>query len=234
MEETQPQCLGFIMDGNRRWATDQGLLTYEGHKQGGEVLQNCIEWLRKAHVPHAVFYAFSTENWKRSEVEVAYLMDLFRQWLSQIDEKTHGEDIADNERIKVRVIGQRNDFDDDIVEQINKLEVDSAQYTQATTTIWIALSYGGRAEIVEAVNKAIDKGERVDEVSFAALLQTADMPGPDMIIRTSGEQRLSNFMTWKSVYSEFYFIDKHWPALTADDFNDILLEYGRRNRRKGK
>jgi undecaprenyl diphosphate synthase len=161
-------------------------------------------------------------------------MDLFRQWLSQIDEKTHGEDIADNERIKVRVIGQRNDFDDDIVEQINKLEVDSAQYTQATTTIWIALSYGGRAEIVEAVNKAIDKGERVDEVSFAALLQTADMPGPDMIIRTSGEQRLSNFMTWKSVYSEFYFIDKHWPALTADDFNDILLEYGRRNRRKGK
>lgn len=234
MEEKQPKCLGFIMDGNRRWATDQGLPTYEGHKQGGEVLQNCIEWLRETSIEHAVFYAFSTENWKRSEEEVGYLMDLFRQWLDQIDEKVHGEGVADDERIKVRVVGQRNDFADDIVEQINELEAKSLEYTDATTTIWIALSYGGRAEIVEAVNKAVKIGERVDEVSFEALLQTADMPDPDMIVRTSGEHRLSNFMTWKSVYSEFYFLEKHWPALTIDDFNDILREYKSRNRRKGK
>ena len=233
-EQKLPKCLGFIMDGNRRWATNQGLPTYEGHKQGCEVLQNCIEWLRETNIEHGVFYAFSTENWKRSEEEVGYLMDLFRQWLGQIGEKIHGEGVADSERIKVRVIGQRNDFAEDIVEQINGLESKSLGYTEATTTIWIALSYGGRAEIVEAVNKAIESGVPVDETSFETLLQTADMPDPDMIIRTSGEHRLSNFMTWKSVYSEFYFIDKHWPALTTDDFNDILREYKSRNRRKGK
>jgi len=234
MPDNKPQCLGFIMDGNRRWATDQGLQTYEGHKQGGETLQNCIEWLRESKIPHAVFYAFSTENWNRSEAEVSYLMDLFREWLSQIDNKIHKEGVADNERIKVRVVGRRSDFAPDIVEQINKLEADSLKYDQATTTIWIALSYGGRAEIIEAVNAAIKAGDLVDEASFEKLLWTADMPDPDMIIRTSGEHRLSNFLTWKSVYSEFYFIDKHWPALTTDDFEDILQEYSRRNRRKGQ
>jgi len=132
------------------------------------------------------------------------------------------------------VVGRRKDFAPDIVEQMNRLEAESLEYTKATTTVWIALSYGGRAEIVAAVNQAITNGEPVDEASFEALLQTADMPDPDLIIRTSGEQRLSNFMTWKSVYSELYFIKKHWPALTQDDFNDILDEYGRRTRRNGK
>ena len=233
MEEKKPQCLGFIMDGNRRWAKDQGLEILEGHKQGGETLQNCIEWLRIQGVPHAVFYAFSTENWNRPEAEVSYLMDLFREWLSQIDNKIHKEGVAEEDRIKVRVVGRRDDFAEDIIEQINQLEAKSLEYKKATTTIWIALSYGGRAEIVAAVNAAIKAGEPVDEESFEKLLWTADMPDPDMIIRTSGEHRLSNFMTWKSVYSEFYFINKHWPALTTDDFEDILQEYGRRNRRKG-
>ncbi len=233
MEDTQPQCLGFIMDGNRRWAQDQGLETYDGHKQGSETLHNCIEWIRDAEIPHAVFYAFSTENWNRSKDEVSYLMDLFRESLRQIDERLHADDINDHERVKVRVIGRRDDFANDIVEQINELEAKSLEYDQAKTTIWIALSYGGRAEIIEAVNQAVAKGEPVDEASFEQLLWTADMPDPDMIIRTSGEQRLSNFMTWKSVYSEFYFIDKHWPALTTADFEDILQEYKRRHRRKG-
>lgn len=234
MEDKQPQCLGFIMDGNRRWAKDQGLQTYEGHKQGGETLQSCIEWIRSAGIPHAVFYAFSTENWNRSEQEVSYLMDLFREWLGQIDSKIHKEGVADDERIKVRVVGRRDDFASDIVEKINELEAKSLEYTEATTTIWIALSYGGRAEIIEAVNQAVAKGEPVDEQSFETMLWTGEMPDPDMIVRTSGEHRLSNFMTWKSVYSEFYFIDKHWPALTTDDFEDILQEYSRRNRRRGQ
>jgi undecaprenyl diphosphate synthase len=234
MEDKKPQCLGFIMDGNRRFATDQGMPTYEGHKQGGETLQDCIEWVRESKIPHAVFYAFSTENWNRSEQEVSYLMDLFREWLSQIDDKLHKPGVAEEDRIKVRVVGRRNDFAADIIEQINELEVKSSEYKKATTTIWFALSYGGRAEIIEAVNTAIAAGEPVDESSFEKLLWTADMPDPDMIVRTSGEHRLSNFMTWKSVYSEIYFIDKHWPALTTDDFEDILQEYSRRNRRKGK
>ena len=237
MEEQKPQCLGFIMDGNRRWAKDQGLPTYEGHKQGGEVLQDCITWLRDEQIPHAVFYAFSTENWKRSEEEVGYLMDLFRDWLQKIDKQLNDQNDKEaqtEEKVKVRIVGRREDFAPDIVEQMNALEARSQDYPDARTTIWLALSYGGRAEIVEAVNHAIKNGESVDEASFEKLLWTADMPDPDMIIRTSGEQRLSNFMTWRSVYSELYFTDKHWPALTKDDFRDILEEYTRRNRRNGK
>jgi undecaprenyl diphosphate synthase len=236
MEEKTPQCLGFIMDGNRRWAKRQGLPTYEGHKRGGEVLQDCITWIRDQRIPHAVFYAFSTENWNRSEEEVGYLMDLFREWLQTIDRRLNDEndkEAQNEEKIKVRIVGRRDDFAPDIVEQMSTLEAKSQEFLEAKTTIWLALSYGGRAEIVEAVNQAVANGESVDEAAFESLLWTADMPDPDMIIRTSGEKRLSNFMTWRSVYSELYFIDKHWPALTRDDFADILDEYKRRDRRNG-
>jgi len=225
------------MDGNRRWAKDQGLPTYEGHKQGGEVLQDYIQQVRDAGIPNAVFYAFSTENWNRSEEEVRYLMDLFREWLRRIDERLDDQNDTEAqtaEKIKIRIIGRREDFAPDIVQQMNALEAKSQEYPDAKTTIWFALSYGGRAEIVEAVNQAVKNGESIDEAAFEQLLWSADMPDPDLIIRTSGEQRLSNFMTWKSVYSELYFIDKHWPALTKDDFKDILDEYKRRNRRNGK
>jgi len=225
------------MDGNRRWAKDQGLPTYEGHKQGGEVLQDYIQQVRDAGIPNAVFYAFSTENWNRSEEEVRYLMDLFREWLRRIDERLDDQNDTEAqtaEKIKIRIIGRREDFAPDIVQQMNALEAKSQEYPDAKTTIWFALSYGGRAEIVEAVNQAVKNGESIDEAAFEQLLWSADMPDPDLIIRTSGEQRLSNFMTWKSVYSELYFIDKHWPALTKDDFKDILDEYKRRNRRSGK
>jgi undecaprenyl diphosphate synthase len=114
---------------------------------------------------------------------------------------------------------------------MNELEEKSRAHTG--TTIWIALSYGGRAEIIQAVNQAIKNGTEVDEKSFEALLWTAGMPDPDMIIRTSGEERLSNFLSWQSAYSEFYFIEKHWPALTEADFKDILLQYETRQRRHG-
>ena len=225
----RPQCLGFIMDGNRRWAKDQGLEAYEGHKQGGEVLRSCVEWLATEQIPHAVFYAFSTENWARSEIEVSYLMDLFREWLRTIG------GLAKEHNVRIKIVGRREDFAPDIVTQMNELEVCSAaESDEHATTVWMALSYGGRTELVEAVNQAIKNGEAVTEESFETLLWTAGLPDPDMIIRTSGEQRLSNFLTWKSTYSELYFIEKHWPALTRDDFEDILAEYGRRNRRRGK
>lgn len=237
MDTHNIQCLGFIMDGNRRWATEQGLQTYEGHKQGSEVLSSMVRNVRDAGIPHAVFYAFSTENWNRSEEEVSYLMDLFQKYLRDIKEKLDKEDgdVQNETPVIVKVVGRRGDFPQDIQDQMAELEERNVEVAdQAQTTIWLALSYGGRAEIVEAVNKAIAAGTPVDEDTFNQLLWTADMPDPDMIIRTSGEHRLSNFLTWKSVYSEFYFIAKHWPALTTDDFTDILDEYGRRNRRKGK
>jgi undecaprenyl diphosphate synthase len=234
MEKTKSiQCLGFIMDGNRRWAKEQGMQTYEGHKKGGEVFADYIRWVRDAEIPHAVYYAFSTENWNRSEAEVGYLMDLFREWLGKIDERIE-ENRTSDKKINVRIIGQRTDFAQDLQEQMTALEKKNEEFPNPTTTIWIALSYGGRAEILQAVNKAVATGEPVSEESFEKLLWTAQMPDPDMIVRTSGEHRLSNFVTWRSVYSELHFLEKHWPALTEADFNDILHEYENRERRRGK
>jgi undecaprenyl diphosphate synthase len=230
MEKTNISCLGFIMDGNRRWADAQGLQTYEGHSRGGEVLAESIRWVRDQGIPHAVYYAFSTENWQRNEQEVSYLMDLFREWLQNFEEKLLA---GDEEPVRIKIVGRKSDFSDSLQEQMNRVEQACSQKKDARTTIWIALSYGGRAEITEAVNEAIKLGQPVTEESFERLLWTAAMPDPDIIVRTSGEQRLSNFVTWKSVYSELYFIDKHWPALTKDDFDDILVEYEKRERRRG-
>lgn len=234
--KTDVQCIGFIMDGNRRWAKEQGLATLEGHRKGGEVLSESIRWVQDRGIPHAVYYAFSTENWKRSSEEVAYLMDLFREWLRKIEDQIH-DSAAESQRespIRVQIIGRREDFAPDIVEQMNRLERVSHERVGATTTIWLALSYGGRAEIIAAVNEAVRQGAAVTEESFAKLLWTAGMPDPDIIVRPGGEHRLSNFMTWRSVYSELMFLDKHWPALTKGDFDDILKEYEQRERRKGK
>ena len=176
---TNVQCIGFIMDGNRRWAKEQGLLTYEGHRKGGEVLAESIRWVRDAAIPHAVYYAFSTENWKRSEAEVGYLMDLFREWLQRIENRfvTTIEDETEDP-VKIRIVGRREDFAPDIVAQMNQLEAKSQGHADAKTTIWIALSYGGRAEIVAAVNEAVARGEYVTEESFEKLLWTADLPDP--------------------------------------------------------
>jgi undecaprenyl diphosphate synthase len=176
-------------------------------------------------LPHAVFYAFSTENWKRSTEEVAYLMQLFSELLTRMSDELEARSV------RVRIVGRRADFSPELQQQMNAIETQSAPYT--TTTIWIALSYGGRAEIVEAVNAAVEQGVLVTETSFKELLWTAELPDPDMIVRTSGEARLSNFLTWGSAYSELHLISKHWPALTKSDFDDILMEYGRRTRRYG-
>jgi undecaprenyl diphosphate synthase len=162
-------------------------------------------------------------------------MDLFRQMLKNIEQRLDENRAEDKQSapINVRIIGRRGDFAPDLIDQMNELEVKNAEYPNPTSTIWVALSYGGRAEIIEAVNQAIEQGEPVTEETFARHLWTADMPDPDLIVRTSGEQRLSNFVTWRSVYSELYFIEKHWPALTKADFADILQEYDRRERRTG-
>jgi undecaprenyl diphosphate synthase len=226
-------CLGFIMDGNRRWAIAQGLSSLEGHKKGGEVFADSVKWVRDADIPHAVYYAFSTENWQRGETEVNYLMDLFRTWMDKLEEKID-ENRQATKKIHIKVIGRVQDFAIDIQNRIQELEKKNAEFVNPSTTIWVALSYGGRAELVEAVNEAIKKGEVVTEESFEQLLWTADLPDPDMIVRTSGEKRLSNFLTWRSVYSELHFIEKQWPALTETDFKDILSEYENRQRRRGQ
>lgn len=213
------------MDGNRRWAKEQGLPTLEGHQKGLDVFLDVVRFVRDERIAHAVFYAFSTENWKRTQEEVGYLMTLFSSLLVRMSEE------LTEQGVRVRIVGRREDFSPELQAQMSELEEKSAGYTG--TTIWIALSYGGRPEIVEAVNEAVKTGIKVDEAAFEKLLWTAEMPDPDMIVRTSGEQRLSNFLTWKSVYSELYFIAKHWPALTKADLQDILLQYAKRQRRQG-
>ncbi len=211
------------MDGNRRWAKERQLPTFEGHRKGAEVFRQSVEWVCEAEIPHAVFYAFSTENWRRTEDEVSYLMDLFREFIAEIKKQTN---------VAVRIVGRREDFAQDIKKQFDEIESLNSSHT-AKATIWIALSYGGRAEIVAAVNEAVAAGKPVTEESFTSLLWTADMPDPDIIVRTGGEYRLSNFMTWKAVYSELLFLETYWPALTQDDFNGILKEYEQRERRRG-
>lgn len=223
------------MDGNRRWARAKELPTLEGHRRGGEVFSNCVEWVRDAGIEHAVFYAFSTENWKRSEEEVSYLMSLFHENLDRLEKRMNDNDSGEkkDQKVHFRFIGRRADFAEDLQKQMTVLEERSQQYEDAKTTIWVALSYGGRAEIIEAVNEAVKKGEPVTEESFEQLLWTAGMADPDIIIRTSGEQRLSNFVTWKSVYSEFFFTNTHWPDFSQKEFQDILEQYATRKRRKG-
>jgi len=233
METKLPRTIGFIMDGNRRFAKEASLPTLEGHRLGGQVLIDSMEYFSRAGVEHLVYFAFSTENWNRETNEVEYLMQLFGEYLKEIKQKISNREEGEP-KLRIRFIGQREDFTPELQSQMDDLEISSEAYGDVVTTVWIALSYGGRAEIIEAVNVAIGGGKAVDEKAFEKLLWTAALPDPDMIVRTSGEMRLSNFLTWSSVYSELYFIKKHWPALTETDFKDILSEYAKRERRHGR
>lgn len=217
------------MDGNRRWAKAHNQPTLEGHRKGAETFTDIARAIRDRNIPHAIFYAFSTENWNRSEEEVAYLMDLFHEFLDEADKKLK-DDAEKN--VHIKVVGRTEDFSAELQQRIKELHNKDAEI-EADTTIWVALSYGGRAEIVDAVNQAVVAGEPVTEDSFNHLLWTGAMPDADIIIRTSGEQRLSNFITWKSVYSELFFTDTFWPAFTRAELDAILDAYTERHRRNG-
>lgn len=227
-ETTAPlvQCVGFIMDGNRRFAKEYGQTELEGHTAGKEKFLEVVDWVRDLKIPHAVFYAFSTENWHRDKEEVEHLMSLFRELLRQLQVE------AKDKKVNIRIIGRREDLPMDIQESIQQLEIKNSE--EYVTTIWVAFSYGGRAEIVSAVNKFIEAGKKIDEHEFAEKLWTAGMSDPDIIIRTSGEKRLSNFLPWQSVYSELFFTSTYWPAFTKDEFMSILEEYANRERRIGR
>lgn len=224
-------CVGFIMDGNRRWAKERSLPTLEGHTKGTDVFIDIATAVHKEAIPHAVFYAFSTENWQRTKEEVSYLMDLFVAAFERVQTELNSALSAEN-RFRVRFIGDRTRLPASLLSMVDRVESQTVSYT--ATTLWIALSYGGRDEIVRTLKKMVAASAPVDEVSFAAHLDTADMPDPDLIIRTGGDQRLSNFMTWQSAYSELFFLDTYWPAFTPAQFHSIVEQYGDRQRRKGK
>ncbi len=228
IEQTHtPQCIGFIMDGNRRWASSRGMTTLEGHAEGYEAFKKMIDAVYRAHVPHMVCYAFSTENWRRTEEEVGYLMELMSRALRELGETLN----TDTRKINLRVIGEKKRLPENIQKEI--LTIESRNHENPELTVWVAISYGGRAEVIDAVNRIVEKGEKVTEKSFGQFLWTDGMPDPDIIIRTSGEIRTSNFLIWQSAYSELFFTDTLWPDFGETEFQSILEEYGTRQRRRG-
>jgi undecaprenyl diphosphate synthase len=227
-----PCHIGIIMDGNRRWAASRGLPRFLGHKAGAEAVRRTVEAAAEAGVAWLTLFAFSSENWARSEEEVRDLTGLLRLYLrNEVNNFVrHG--------IRLRVIGERDRFGPDIVQAIEAAEARTAGGTRLNLNV--ALSYGARAEITQAL-RAIAEGVRqgsiepgrVDEALIAAHLATAGMPDPDLIIRTSGEQRLSNFLLWQAAYAEFVFTEVLWPDFDAGHLQAALAEFRRRERRYG-
>jgi undecaprenyl diphosphate synthase len=220
-------CIGIILDGNRRWARAREVPTLEGHRVGlRTTLKRVILAARDRGIPHLAAYMFSTENWSRSEEEVGYLMQLFREGI-----KEELSELA-KEGVRIRFVGQRDRFATDLQEAMTDIEKDTENNDRIT--FWACLSYGGRSEIVEAAKALCKSGEDVTEDNLERHLWTAQMPDPDIIIRTSGEKRLSGFLTWKGVYSELFFVDAHWPDFDETMLDEVLIEYAERERRMGK
>ncbi len=214
------------MDGNGRWAKEHGKARIAGHKAGAETLGNVMHYSRKAGIKYLTVYAFSTENWKRSKEEVSGLMKLLSSFIRS-KEKTLVE-----ESVRFRVVGRKGDLPAKLQKEIAALE---EKTRNGRFTLAVALSYGGRAEIVDAA-KAICRGgacAELTEETFRSYLYAPDIPDPDLIIRTSGECRTSNFLMWQSAYSEWYFTDVYWPDFNEAEFDKALESYSRRERRMG-
>jgi undecaprenyl diphosphate synthase len=215
------------MDGNRRWAERHHKTALEGHTAGYETLIRVMRVIQEQKIPHAIFYAFSTENWKRSQDEVNHLMQLMERGLSEVSQKLKTE----TQNTNLRVIGERHQLHASLRKKIEEIEAMNSDAPEST--LWIALSYGGRAEIVAAANRARAEEGPLTEEQFARYLYTSDMPDPDLIIRTSGEQRISNFLLWQSAYSELFFTDTMWPDFGESEFQAIVEAYAKRQRRRG-
>lgn len=223
-----PRHIGYILDGNRRWAKQHGLPTYEGHLAGYNALKDVIEATADAGVEYISFYTFSTENWNRAEEEVRGIFKLIRR-LFKTDLKQ-----LQKEGFHLVVLGDREGLPEDVIEMIEAAEGASREGTHATLAM--CFNYGGQQEIVRAAQRIAREGlaaESLDEATFARYLDHPDIPPCDLIVRTSGEQRLSNFMLWRSAYSELLFLDKYWPEMRHQDVQGILKEYARRTRRFG-
>lgn len=225
-----PKHIAIIMDGNRRWAKKRLMPIVAGHRAGAEALRKIVEHCDEIGVKFLTVYAFSTENWKRSKEEVTDLMNLIREYLDKIESDNSGKNI------KVNIVGDRNRLDYDIQQKILRLEKKTEQKTGLIFNI--ALNYGGRDEIINAIKRITKEFknkdiEELDEEEFSKFLYTKESPDPDLIIRTAGEERLSNFLLWQSAYSEFFFSEVLWPDFTAKNLDDAIEEFLKRNRNFG-
>jgi len=222
-----PQHIAFICDGNRRWAENRGLPPLMGHQAGIANFENMVDWFLKQGVTTITFFIFSTENWDRSEEEVNFLMDLFYTELNK--NLKH----ALEHNLRYRVIGSRDRLPKKLANLCDKLEKESAENTDGTVVF--ALNYGGQDEIVRAVNAAIDNGEHVTRETFEIFMDTGDLLPVDLMVRTSNECRISNFLLWKLAYAELLFIPEHWPDLVKSEklWQHVLDAFATRNRRFG-
>ena len=231
-KEDMPKHIAIIMDGNRRWARNRGKPASFGHKAGAKALEKIVRYANKIGLEYITVYAFSTENWKRAEEEVKALMMLLQSYLDDYSKR------ADSENIKVKILG-------DITALAPKMQKSIKECMERTknntgVTFNIALNYGGRDEIVRAVKKIAEQAkqdkikiEDINEEMISNNLYTEGEPDPDLVIRTSGELRLSNFLPWQVVYSEFLFIDKNWPDFSEEDLDEAIIEYQKRTRKFG-
>ena len=230
--ENMPKHIGIIMDGNRRWAKEQGKPVSFGHKEGAKTLEKIVRYANKIGLEYITVYAFSTENWKRAEEEVKALMMLLQNYLDEYAKR------ADTENIRVRILGDISALAEGMQKSIKKCMERTKNNTGVTFNI--ALNYGGRDEIIKAIKEIANQVQKneiqiadIDEELVSSNLYTKGMPEPDLIIRTSGEKRLSGFLTWQSVYSEILVINKNWPDFEEEDLEEAIVEYQKRTRKFG-
>ena len=232
MDELLPKHIAIIMDGNRRWARQRNLPVKLGHKEGAETLKKVVRHANKRGIEYITVYAFSTENWKREKEEVDSLMSLLEYYLDQFSKE------ADSENIVIKVIGRRKELSEKLLKKIDEVVEGTKNNTGIVFTI--ALNYGGRDELTTAIKTIADDAknnklniDEIDEKLISEYLYTKNMPDPDLMIRTSGELRTSNFLPWQLVYSEFLFLDKLWPDFSEDDLEDAIQVFSKRSRKFG-
>ena len=232
MDELLPKHIAIIMDGNRRWARQRNLPVKIGHKEGAETLKKVVRYANKRGIKYITVYAFSTENWKREKEEVDSLMSLLEYYLEQFSKE------ADSENIVIKVIGRRKELSEKLLKKIDEVVDGTKDNTGIVFTI--ALNYGGRDELATAIksiaeevkNDKLDLNE-INENLISEYLYTSNMPDPDLMIRTSGEVRTSNFLPWQLVYSEFLFLEKLWPEFSEEDLENAIQVFSKRNRKFG-
>lgn len=228
-ESKVPNCVGIIMDGNRRWAKARSLLALKGHHEGGQTLKKIVKVAKDIGIKHIIFFTFSTENWKRPPEEVSYLLSLIGDFIKKDFDAFHIEGGV------LHFAGDLSTFSPELQQTLAEAKEKTKNNTGPH--VYFALNYGGRQEILSAVKEIVKESPNVEDITedyFAKHLQTEDMPDPDIIIRTSGEMRLSGFLPWQGVYSELFFTKTLWPDFTPEEFKQIIEEYGSRERRIGK
>ena len=218
--------LGIIADGNRRWARERGLPKVEGHRKGFANFENLIQAAAGLGIPYVSFYVFSMENWGREKSEVDYLMNIIRTKTMKLAEK-----MAKN-NVKMVTIGSKHGLDPELVSILEKAEKMTAECTG--TTVGFCFNYGGKEEICDAANKTLAAGEEITPENIRKHLYHPEVPDVDMIVRTSGEERISGFMLWRGAYAEMLFIKKYFPEMNEDDLRYVVQEFEKRNRRFGK